>query len=633
MTFHTLADYFSKLEKTSLRNEMTQILSDLFKKSEETEIGKLCYLLQGRVAPLFEAIEFGIADKMMLKAVAMGLSIEVEKVGKLFKAVGDLGKTVERIKNEELGIRNKNKITILEVYDILYEVAISAGEGSQDRKSKLLGDLIAKVDPLSANYIVRITLAKLRLGFSDMTMLDALSWMLTGNKDNRALIEKAYNVQPDLGYIASSVKKDGVRGLSHVKPKVGTPILMAKAERLGTCAEIIEKIGECSVEPKFDGFRVQVHYNKSKISRRSGIHDAVVAHFSQTASGQNSKYINHIEPLSLFGDEPQKFVRLFSRNLEDVTRMYPDIVEGVIKQIDAKEAILEGEAIAYNPDTNEYLPFQETVQRKRKYDIAAKAKEIPLRLISFELLYKDGESFIHTPYQQRRKILHQTIKKGDTVLISEAHTTHDPKEMEKIFLQSVSAGLEGIMAKKIDGIYRAGARDWNWIKLKRSYESKLNDTIDLVVMGIDMGQGKRTGFGIGDFLAGVYDAKRDVFVTMAKIGTGLTDEEWKTLKVQSSKFKVQNKPNNYDVDKMMECDTWITPHIVVEIRADEITRSPVHTAGRTLKTSKSGNAQDVDVAGFALRFPRLEKFRTDKGPKDITTVSEIEKMYKQQEKK
>ncbi len=217
-----------------------------------------------------------------------------------------------------------------------------------------------------------------------------------------------------------------------------------------------------------------------------------------------------------------------------------------------------------------------------------------------------------------------------TILLSDLKITKNPKEIEEYFQKQTEKGLEGIMAKKLDGTYRAGARDFNWIKYKRSYSSKLSDTIDAVVMGYDTGQGKRTSFGIGDFLIGIWDEKRDVFSTIAKIGTGLTDEEWKRLKVQSEKLKVKEKPDNYDVDKMMECDYWVAPKIVVEVRADEITRSPVHTAGRIMGPSKSGNALEVKVAGFALRFPRLERFRDDKSPKEATTLSDVDKMYRLQ---
>jgi len=372
MLFRRLSEYFQQLEATTSRNKYTEILSELFKEATAAEIGKLCYLLQGRVAPQFSPIEFGMADKMVIRAISQGISADRQQVTNVFKQEGDLGKAVEqlKIKNEKLKMTMKN-LKITQVYEVLHKIATSTGIGSQEIKIELLGKLLHDVDPLSARYIVRITLAKLRLGFSDMTILDSLSWMLKGNKELRREIEMAYNVRPDLGFISETVKKEGIEGLKHVEPKVGTPILMARAERLTTPEEIIDKIGECAIEPKFDGFRLQVHYQKA-----------------------------HKED-----------IKLFSRNLEDVTFMYPDVVSGVRSEIKAHEIIFEGEAIGFDPRDGRYLPFQETVQRKRKYDIETMAKKVPLKLIVFDLLYLDGENLINKPYQERRKKLEGIVGK------------------------------------------------------------------------------------------------------------------------------------------------------------------------------------------------------------------------------
>lgn len=587
MKFIRLSQYLKKLEETNLRNKITEILAQLFKETDSRTIPKVCYLLQGRVASLFEAVEFGLADKMILRAIARGVGVEPDKVTALFKKTGDLGQTVENLKEKKKATRN---LKVIEVFEVLHQVAVSSGTGSQEVKIKLLEELIKNLDPLSARFVVRIPVGKLRLGFSDMTVLDALSWMLTGSKSIRPVIEKAYNVRPDIGFISRTLKEKGIKALEKIEPEVGTPILMARAERMPSEKDIIEKIGKCAVEPKYDGFRVQGHLKDKKVT-------------------------------------------LFSRNLENVTAMYPDVIEGMKKQIKAKDIIIEGEAVAYNPNTGEYLPFQETVQRRRKFNIEAKAKEIPLKLFAFELLYKDGESFISKPYRERRAELEKTILNGGTILVAQEEVVDNPQRLAVIFQDAVSRGLEGVMAKKLDGVYRAGSRDFNWIKYKRSYAGKLADTVDAVIMGYDFGQGKRTGFGIGDFLIGVYDEKKDKFVTVAKIGTGLTDEEWRIIRERSNKLKVSEKPEDYEVNKIMACDVWITPKIVVEIRADEITRSPVHTAGRIMGPSKSGSATEVKEAGYALRFPRLERFRDDRNAKDATSLKEIVKMYKLQAKK
>ncbi len=602
MTFKELAQYFDKIEATASRLAITGLLAQLFQKLTADEIEKTIYLLQGRLAPLFEKIELGMAEKMVIRSASLALDIDKKLFMTRFKKIGDLGKTVEEFKKEKPSL-HQQPFSVLEVYERLLRLASAAGEGSQETKINILRELIQKLDPLSCRYLVRVPLGIMRLGFSDMTILDGLSWMLKDNKSLRPTIEKAYHVRPDLGYIAGIIKEKGIKGLSDIKPKLFTPILMMRAERLSSGGEIIKKIGRCAIQNKYDGFRLQVHYQNSKVN------------------GQK-----------------QKEVKLYSRNLEDVTFMYPDIVAGIKKEISAREIIFEGEAIGFNPQTNEFLPFQETVQRKRKYEITKKAKEIPLKLFVFELLYFNGISYLQTAYEKRRQQLMKIIKSADNlvkgvIFIADEQIVDNEKKIELLFDEAISKGLEGIIAKKLDGVYQPGARGWNWIKFKRSYSSKINDTVDCLVMGYDFGKGKRTQFGIGAFLVGVYDEKKDQFVTMAKIGTGLSDEEWRQLKTRSQKFKVENKPKNYLVDKAMESDVWLAPKIVVEIKADEITRSPVHTAGRRLKPSKSGSALEVDIPGFALRFPRLERFREDKRPEEATSLTEIQKMFKQQLKK
>lgn len=589
MKFAKLAEYIEGIEKTTSRLMITNLLSELFKKLSPEELEKTVYLLQGRVAPLFEKIEFGMADKMVIRSIISAINLDKDYFIKEYKKLGDLGTTVEHFKKQYRSFEEK-ELDILTVFNELHRLATSGGTGSQDVKISILAQLIRQLDSLSCRYLVRIPLGVMRLGFSDMTVLDSFSYMLASNKSLRKKIEDVYHVRPDLGYLGKVIKEKGVKALNYIAPHIFTPILMMRAERLSSGAEIVEKIGECSIEPKFDGFRLQVHYSRHK-----------------------------------------KEVRLYSRNLEDVSFMYPDLVASVMSEVKADAIIFEGEAIGFNPETGAFLPFQETVQRKRKYDIEAKAKAIPLKLFVFELLYLNGESYITVPFNERRKALERVIPsngKTNTISLAPNSIIKDPKKIELMFDEAVTKGLEGIVAKKLTGFYQAGARGWNWIKFKRSYSSKIEDTIDCLIMGYDSGQGKRASFGIGAFLAGVYDEKADKFVTVAKIGTGLTDEEWRETKKRCDKLQSKIKPALYEVDRAMGVDVWVKPGIVVEIKADEITRSPVHTAGRVMKTSKNGQAQDVDVAGFALRFPRLVRFRDDKRSEEATTLEELESMHK-----
>lgn len=576
MYFSELAQYFERVEKTPARLETTKILAELYQKLSPDEIQKTTYLLQGRVAPLYESVEFGMAEKTVIKSVVSALNIDRSYFEKENKRIGDVGTTVEEFKKQFISFEEK-QLTIDEVFSELQRLAHASGDGSNDLKVGILAALIRQLDPLSCRYLVRIPQGMLRLGFSDMTILDVFSWMTIGTKEYRADLQSAYQMSPDLGLIGKLIREKGIEGIRKVTPTLFTPIIMMRAERLSSGEEIITQIGTCAIEPKYDGFRLQIHC-----------------------------------------DADLGVVKLYSRNLEDVTHMYPDIALGIKQEIKGKQVILEGEAIGYNKEEDIFLPFQNTVQRKRKYNIEEKAKEIPLRLFVFELLYIDGESFINRPFTERRKRLEGIISikataKKNTVILAPHALYSDPLFVEKSFDKAVEEGLEGIIAKKLDGLYRPGAREWNWIKFKRSYSSKIHDTVDCMVLGYDIGKGKRTDFGIGAFLVGIYDKAKDMYVSISKIGTGLTDSEWREMKKRCDALRARTIHASYVVDQLMYVDVWVTPGIVVEIKADEITKSPVHSAG------------------YALRFPRLVRFRDDKSPQEATTLDEISSLYTKQE--
>jgi DNA ligase-1 len=237
----------------------------------------------------------------------------------------------------------------------------------------------------------------------------------------------------------------------------------------------------------------------------------------------------------------------------------------------------------------------------------------------------DGKTLISEPYSKRRKILesifdHKNLKKvAPDIELIEEKKVDSAEKLKEFFLKQVADGLEGVVVKKIDAPYAAGKRNFNWIKLKRTESGVLHDTIDVVILGYFLGHGKRAKFGIGAMLVGIYNKKKDLFQTIAKIGSGLTDEDWKKWKNEFDKISVSKKPKNVECHKELRPDVWVTPKFVAVVKADEITRSPIHTA-----------AQDDEKEGYALRFPRLVQFRTDKAAYDATTAREIVKIYKEQ---
>jgi len=581
MKFKRLAEYFEKIEKEASRLAMTRDLAELFKEASEEEIDQIIYLALGNLRPKFEGVEFNLGEKMMVRVLSVAYGVGVDKARQVFKQTGDLGEVIEKLGVKEGGGRG---LSVAEVYKRLMDVAVDEGSGSQDRKVQSMARLLKDLDRLSAKYVVRIPVNKLRLGFSDMTVLDALSWMEKGDKSLRKDLERAFNVSADIGRIAEVFKKKGLAGIGGIKVEPGVPIRMAMAERLPNAEKTVEKLEVFAVEPKYDGLRVQIHMDKGKHLQKAGQED-------------------------LFG-KSKKLVRIFSRNLDNVTHMFPDIVNEVEK-LGVRRVILDGEAIAYSPKTGKFLPFQVTVQRKRKHGVKEKMGELPLKVMVYDLLFVDGKNLMLKPFKERRRELEKAMKgmKGELVL-AEQEIVSDVKQLRSLVKKYLGEGLEGAMCKKLTTTYQAGSRNFNWVKFKKTTEGEMADTLDCVVMGYYVGKGRRTGFGIGAFLVGVRQGEK--IGTVAKIGTGLSDEQWRETKQRADKVGVKDKPKGYVADKNLEPDVWVEPKIVVEILADEITKSPIHSFG------------------LALRFPRLIKFRDDKQVSQATSKQELEKLFKMQ---
>lgn len=575
MKFSELSKYLQKLEDTSSRLKITEILSDLFKKTSKGEIDKVTYLILGGLAPEYKGIVFNIAEKMMLQVLANAYDKELSEVRKLYKEKGDLGGAAHELAKKTNKSKTKN-LLVVDVYKKLFEIAEDSGEASVERKVKKTSELMKNVDSLGAKYVARIPIGRLRLGFSDKTILDALSWMETGGKDKRKELERAYDVLPDVGLIAKNVKTKGIeRTVEEIEPEVGVPILPMLAARLKSPSEMIEKMGKVYVEPKFDGLRIQLHFKKSKFEDGSS-------------------------------------VKAFTRKPNEVSWMFPELID-LGKHLKAKEVILDTEAIGVDEGRKKLANFQTTMTRRRKHDIEETAKKVSIKFNVFDVMYKDGKNLVETPYSKRRQVLSNTVKSGKLIEIVDFEETSDPKKISELMQKELGEGLEGIIVKKADAKYISGRTGFRWVKMKEkeSQKAKLADTLDCVVMGYYKGRGKRTAFGLGGFLVGIVDSGK--VKSFTKIGTGLTDDQFKELKKRLTEVEVNEKPKEYkEVDKTLKPDNWVEPSLVTEIAADEITKSPTHTSG------------------FALRFPRLVKFRDDKDWTGATTISEIKKLFKLQ---
>ena len=579
MLYSRAVEYYERIEKTTKRLEMTDLLVQLFRETPKEEIDRLVYLTLGKVHPDYMGIELGLAEKLVIRVIALATGLTDDKVTSLWKAKGDLGLVAsEAIEARRQRPLDSEPLTLAKVYANLDEIARAGGSGSQERKINLLKDLLNSATPADAKYIVRTVVGKMRLGIADMTIVDALAATFA-TKADRDAVERAYNVSSDLGEVARVLAKEGPRGLAKIRLQLFRPIRSMLCERLETLEEILQRLGRCALEYKYDGLRVQAHIGRSE-------------------------------------------TRLFSRHLEDITVQFPDLVAGLKDAHEGTQGIVEGEAVPVDPNTGEFLPFQEVSRRRgRKYDVDVMMKEYPVTLFLFDRLFEDGEDITGRPYRERRERLHKRIRPNERVQLATFIETDDPKEAEAFFDTALQVGGEGLVAKALDSVYEAGARGYQWIKFKREYAAAMSDTVDLVIVGAFAGRGKRAGT-YGALLMAAYDKDGDVFRTVCKLGSGFDDATLTALPERLAQHRLPQRPAR--VDSKLEPDAWFEPAVVLEVLGAEITLSPVHTAGRDLV--RPG-------AGFAIRFPRFTgKWRDDKGPEDATAVQEVREMYERQKK-
>jgi DNA ligase-1 len=580
LDYAVIADAYEKIEATTKRLEMTDLLVDLLKKTPKNVIAKVVYLTQGKIYPDFVGLEIGVAEKLAIKALGRASGRRQSEIEDELRKSGDIGETAQKIlaKKRQSTFFQK-PLTVQGVYETLDKMAKTTGSGAIGSKMALLAGLLSDASPKEAKYIMRTVTGNLRLGIADMTVLDASAIAYGGGKEARELVERAYNISSDLGRVASVVAEKGLAGIKKFQVVVFEPIRPMLAERLASPEEILEKLGgKCVAEYKYDGERVQAH-------------------------------------------KKGKEVVLYSRRLESISSQYPDAVELVKDQVKAEEAILEAECVAVDVETGELLPFQELMHRRRKYGVKEAMEQYPVSLFMFDALYVDGKDLTLDVYPLRRQLLEKALKEGDRVKAAKQIRTRSVKELEKFFEEAIADGCEGLMCKSVgkDSVYQAGARGWLWIKYKRDYKSEMTDTVDLVVVGAFHGRGKRAGT-YGALLLAAYNHEADTFETVTKCGTGFTDEDLKKLPEMLRKHLVPRRHSR--VQSKLEADVWFEPKVVLEVLGAEITLSPIHVCA--LDSVRKGS-------GLAIRFPRFTgNYRTDKAAEDATTSVEVLEMYRNQ---
>jgi DNA ligase-1 len=580
MEFRILAEAFDRMTQTSSRTQLTAILVEVFNQTPVELVSRVSYLTQGKLYPDFLGIEIGMAEKTAMRAIEKAYGIDSSKIHELMRLRGDLGDV-----SSELSLTKKQQsfatkgLTVEEVYSTLEQIAKTSGAGSSATKLNMLSKLLNLASNLEAKFLIRFVTGKLRLGVADFTVLDALSIRYTGDKKGREKLEHAYNLTSDLGYVADLLARKDMKAVEEVQVTAGKPVRPMLAERMETAEAIIEQMGGlASAEYKLDGERVQAH---------------------KTLEGN---------------------VILFSRRQEIITDQYSDVVEA-LSSLPAKQFIVEGEVVAID-SSGKYLPFQELMHRRRKYELDAVQSQYPVVLNLFDVLLVEKTPMINENYEARRsklKSLYEKAKTKDNMMLVPASNVNDSTQIDSLMEESLAAGCEGLVLKDLKSTYKAGARGYAWIKFKPEYRPNMRDTIDLVIVGANHGMGRRAGV-YGAYLLAAYDPDADIFRTTTKVGTGFSDLDLEKISKALDQHKIAVKSPR--VDARVSSEVWFEPKTVIEIIASEITLSPIYSAGLGMIRP---------AAGLALRFPKFTgKIRDDKTPEDATTIQELLEIYQKQ---
>lgn len=535
MDYSILADNYEKLESISSKLAKTDILADLFKKTPTEDLPKLVLLVQGIVFPHFSGNELGIATQMMIKAISKASGFKEKEIEDKFKKTGDLGIVAEEVvKSKKQSTLLKKKLTIDFIFTNLQELAFITGAGSQEKKLKLIAELLVSAKPKEARYIVRTTLGELRVGTAEGIIRDAIvkaflfeeKMSKEKKKELTEVVDYAYNVFSDFGEIAKIAKEKGLARLKKAKIRLGNPIQVMLGEKAESIKEIVDEFGKVAAEYKYDGMRAQIHKN---------------------------------------GDE----IWIFTRRLEDVKKQFPDLEELCKKGLKARECIVEGEVLGINKKTGEPLPFQSLSQRiQRKYDIVEISKEIPIQMNLFDVIYLDGEMLVEKEFSERRKILEEIVKIiPKKFQIAKEIVSDDISKLDKFYKEALNAKQEGLFLKVLDSQYVFGRHVGGWYKIK-----PIMETLDLAIIGATWGEGTRAKW-LSSYVVAIRDPSTGKFLECGMMGTGLTEEEYETMTKTLQSLITKSEGRAVE----------IKPKIVVEVAYQEIQKSPNYASGFALR--------------------------------------------------
>lgn len=582
MEYSHLVELYEKIEGTTKRLLKTYYISEFLKTTKVDDIEVIVLLLQGKIFPDFDETKIGMSQKLILKAINKSTGTDIDKVENEWKKTGDLGLVSEKLSGKKSqSTLFSSKLTTKKVFDNIRKLSVLAGEGTVDKKISLVAELLTSASPLEAKYIVRTVLEELRVGVGEGSLRDAIIWAYFGKelgviydkeKNDITLDEKqrgrynevvnitqrAIDLTNEFSAVAKAAETLGIEGLMNMKLMPGKPIKVMLCQKVASVEEGFESVGTPSqIEFKYDGFRMQIH----KVKGGS--------------------------------------ITIFTRRLENVSKQFPEVIDTIQKHVKGEEFLIDGEAVGFDPNTEKYLPFQSISQRiRRKYDIEETAKSFPIELNLFDILYHNGTDYSKTPLNERRALLDKIVSPVKRkIVIAKVRYTKNVEDAKQFYEEALKAGNEGIIMKRHDSIYKPGSRVGGWVKIKPVMES-----LDVVIVGAEWGEGKRSGWLTSYTIAIVDDSGE--FLEIGKVGTGI-----KELEEEGVSFDEITKLLRPLIISEKGKEVKIKPKVVIEVKFEEIQKSPTYSSG------------------YALRFPRLVRLREDRSPDDASSLDLVEEFY------
>ncbi len=531
--------------------------------------------------PSWDDSKLGVSTQLVLKSLNLVSGISVPKIEDEWRKVGDLGEVAKKlvVKKTQASLFS-SELTVKKVFSNIQKLAKLEGPGAVGQKTKLVAELLTSASPDGAKFVVRTLLEELRVGVADGTLRDAIVWAFFAEdlgftydvhahsfevqdreKYNSLMapVQSAYDLCNDFARVAETAKEHGLKGLETIELTPGVPIKVMLCQKEESAESALECVGSpADVEYKYDGFRMQVH-------------------------------------------KSDKGIIIFTRRLENVTNQFKEVVQYVKEHVKGDSFIIDSEAVGFDPKTKRYLPFQSVSQRiRREYDIEETAKKFPVELNVFDIVLFEGKSLLKLPFRERRAILERIIKESpQKIVLARSIVAKSVGEVEFFYQQSLKAGNEGVILKNLDSPYKPGARVGHMVKLKPVME-----TLDLVIVGAEWGEGKRANW-LSSFTLACFDEDEEEFVEIGRVGIKEKVEEG----VSFDELTILLKPL---IKKQEGRSVTIKPQVVIEVKFEEIQKSPTYSSG------------------YALRFPRLVRLRSDRTADEISSLSFVEELFRKQ---